>query len=178
MFPAVAAAVLPRRPRATAAFTLLEITIVIFLLLLLLGVAMPSLSGQFARQKLQSSFDRFDAVATTAQKRSVAEKRPYMVVWQGGGVVGVYPADLSAEERKKQGPAASLVPAGPATARTERYTLSRNASLTTDPAGVWTFWPTGNCEPVHVRYEGPSGHWEAVYNPLSARAEFKTFIAQ
>ena len=177
MFPAVAA-VLPRRPRAAAAFTLLEITIVIFLILLLLGVAMPSISGQFARQKLQNSFDRFDAVATAAQKRSVAEKRPYTVVWQREGILGVYPADLPADERKKQSPAASLVPAGPTTARTEHYTLSRTASLTADPAGVWTFWPTGNCEPVHVRYEGPSGHWEAIYNPLSARAELKTFIAR
>ena len=168
---------LPRRPRG-AAFTLLEIVIVISLVLLLLGVAMPSLSGQFSRQRLQGAFDRFDALATTAQKRSVSERRPYTLVWTRDGVVAVYPADLPANERKKHDPAASLVPAGPTTARTEHYTLTRDASLTADPAGVWTFWPTGNCEPVSVRYEGPSGHWEAVYNPLSAKADLKTFIAR
>ncbi|MBE7212063.1 MAG: hypothetical protein INR65_13665 [Gluconacetobacter diazotrophicus] len=174
MFPAVD---LPRRQRL-AAFTLLEITIVIFLILLLLGVAVPSISGQLARRNLQGTFDRFDALAVAAQRRSVAEKRPYTLVWTRDGTVGVYPADMPADVRKKQAPAASLVPAGPATARTERYTLVRAASLTADPAGIWTFWPTGNCEPVSVRYEGPSGRWEAVYNPLSARADFKTFIAR
>ncbi len=166
---------LPRRQRA---FTLLEITIVIFLILLLLGIAMPSMSGQLSRQRLQGTFDRFDTLALTAQKRSVAEKRPYTLVWTRDGTVQVYPANLPADERKKHGPTAALVPAGPTTARTEHYALARTAALAADPAGVWTFWPSGNCEPVDVRYEGPAGRWEAVYNPLSAKADLKTFLAR
>ena len=63
-------------------------------------------------------------------------------------------------------------------ARDEHYRLLRGASLATDPASVWTFWPTGNCEPVNIRYEGPAGQWEAVYNPLSATANLHTFIAR
>ena len=166
---------LPRRPRA---FTLLEITIVICLILLLLGVALPSITGQLSRQRLQKTLDNFDALALAAQKRSVAEKRPYTLVWTGDGDIQVYPADLAADERKKRGPTAALVPAGPSTARDERYTLVRDAALASNPAGVWTFWPTGNCEPVSVRYEGPSGHWEAAYNPLSAQADLKSFVAR
>ena len=77
--------------------------------------------------------------------------------------------------RRKHSPARST---GPATARTEHYTLVRNSALSKDTANVWTFWPTGNCEPVGIRYEGPSGKWEAVYNPLSAKADLHTFIAR
>ena len=165
-------------PRQQRAFTLLEITIVVCLILLLLGIGIPSISGQLSRQRLQRTLDNFDALAMTAQKRSVAEKRPYTLVWTREGVIQVYPADLPADERKKRGPTATLVPAGSSTARDEHYTLVRDAALANHPAEVWTFWPTGNCEPVNVRYEGPSGHWEAVYNPLSARANLKSFIAR
>ncbi len=170
-----AVVLLPRRQRA---FTLLEITIVVFLILLLLAVGMPSLSGQLSRQRLQGTFDRFDALAATARKRSVAESRAYTLVWTRDGSVQLYPADLAADERKKRGPTDSLVPAGNSADRDERYTLVREASLANNPANVWTFWPTGNCEPVAVRYEGPSGKWEAVYNPLSATASLNTFIAR
>ncbi len=167
---------LPRRRQR--AFTLLEICIAIFLIMLLLAVGLPSLSGQLSRQRLQGTFDRFDLLAAEAQKCSVAEGHPYTLVWTRDGTIQLYPADLTADERKKRGPAASLVPAGPTTDRTERYTLVRDASLANNPAQVWTFWPTGNCEPVGVRYEGPAGKWEAVYNPLSAKASIHTFIAQ
>lgn len=167
---------LPRRRQR--AFTLLEISIVVFLILLLLAVGIPSMSGQLSRQRLQGTFDRFDAFAISAQKRSIAEKRAYALVWSRDGTIGLYPADLSTDERKKNGPTATFSPAGSSTARDEHYALVRMASLAYDPANVWTFWPTGNCEPVEIRYEGPSGQWKAAYNPLSATATMHSFIAR
>ena len=93
--------------------------------------------------------------------------------------MGLYPADQPAADRKKRGPAAALPATGTPPLRDgEHYTLVRDASLSDQPAAVWTFWPTGNCEPVGVRYEGPRGHWEAVYNPLSVTATVRTFIAR
>ena len=169
----------PFPPRRQRAFTLIEIIIVVFLIVLMLGVAVPSFSGQMANHHLQKSFDRFDALVTEAQKRSVAERRPYALVWARDGSVGLYPADLPAADRKKQGPAVVLPAAdSPSLREGERYSLVRDASLSDHPAEVWTFWPTGNCEPVGVRYQGPHGHWEAIYNPLSVRATFNSFIAQ
>lgn len=170
-----AAVDLPPRQRA---FTLIEITIVIFLIMLLLAVAVPSFSGQLSRQRLERTFDRFDALAATAQQRSVAEHRSYVLVWTRDGSIHLYPADLPASERKKHDPTAVLNLTGGPSARDEHYALVRDASLSNDPVNVWTFWPTGNCEPVVVRYEGPGGHWEAVYNPLSVKATLNTFIAR
>ena len=155
-------------------FTLIEICVVLFLAVLLLSVAIPSLSGQLARRHLQEASDRLDALADRARERSVSENRPYVLVWEKGGAVSLYPADASDVVRNNNGPVSALKPIRP----DERYTLVRGASLTARPAAEWTFWPSGNCEPVSVRYEGGNGEWEASYNPLSGRSVFTRFIAR
>ena len=160
-----------RHPRG---FTLIEICIVLFLAIALISIAMPSLTGQLARRRLQEASDRLDALATRARERSISEHQPYVLVWEKEGGIALYPANASAVARNKAGPVSKLLP----TATNEHYTLVRNASLTAFPASVWTFWPTGNCEPVTVRYEGGSGEWEANYSPLSTRGTFTRFIAR
>ncbi len=155
-------------------FTLIEICIVLFLVIMLVSVAMPSLSGQLARRHLQEASDRLDELADRARERSVAEGRPYLLIWQKNGSIALYPADTTEAARNKSGPVSALTPSG----SNERYTLIRGASLTAQPAPEWTFWPTGNCEPVTVRYQGSSGEWEAAYSPLSGRGVFSKFLAQ
>ncbi len=158
---------------ARRGFTLIEMCVAIFIALLLMAVALPSLTGQSGRARLQGAFDRFDALVGEAQKRSVNEGRAYVLAWSEGGAIRLYPAGSSAKERRA-GPAAALIPA----AGSERYTLDRDASLTHSPAATWIFWPSGNCEPVKIRFEGPGGTWSAEYNPLSARGTITRFVAR
>jgi type II secretion system protein H len=158
---------------ARRGFTLIEMCVAICIGLLLLAVAVPSLTGQMGRQHLQQAYDRFDALVTEAQKRSVDEGRAYVLVWGDKGAIRLYPAAASAKERLF-GPTAALIP----TAGSEQYTLDRDASLTRSPAASWIFWPSGNCEPVIIRFSGPSGAWTAEYNPLSARGTLTRFVAR
>ena len=144
------------------------------LAVLLMAVAVPALAGQLARQKLQGAFDRFDTLVGVARERSVKNGKPYVLVWRKGGVY-LYSSDLSAEDRRKQGPTASEDFTAPSAGT---CSIVRGSSLTAQPAPEWTFWPTGNCEPVTIRYEGPGGHWEAAYNGLSGEGTFTSFIAQ
>ena len=163
----------PRRsPRH--GFTLLELCIVMALAVLLMAVAIPSLSGQLARKRLQDSFDRFDSLVGEARRHSVTEGKPYVLVWRKGGVF-IYPGDLSDEDRRKGGPTASV---DFSRAADGECSIVRGASLTAKPAPEWTFWPTGNCEPVLVRYEGPAGTWEAAYSGLSGQGTFNSFLAR
>ena len=162
-----------RRPDHRA-FTLLELCIVMALAVLLMAVAVPALSGQLARQKLQGTFDRFDALVADARKRSVTDGKPYVLVWKKGGVY-LYSSDVSEEDRRKNGPTAF---ADYSETANGTCSITRASSLTAKPAPEWTFWPTGNCEPVTIRYEGPGGKWEAAYNGLSSEGTFNTFIAQ
>ncbi len=155
-------------------FTLIEMCVVLFLAVLLMSVAIPSLSGQLARRRLQEASDRLDALADRARERSISEGRPYLLIWERGGSIALYPADTTQAARNKSGPVSALTP----TASNERYTLLRGASLSTNPAAEWTFWPTGNCEPVSVHYQSNAGEWEASYSPLSGRGVFSKFVAQ
>ena len=164
----------PTRPDRRCAFTLLEIVLAMCIVMVLLGVGLPSMRGQLARHKLQSAFDRFDTLAVEAQKRSVTDGEPYVLVWQKDGAIRLYPVAWNAEQRRRREAAAAWLPEGSG----ERYTLVRADALTPQPAAEWTFWPSGNCEPVTVKYQGSGGTWEAAYNPLSARGAFKSFLAR
>lgn len=165
-----------RRPLIATrdAFTLLEICIVLALAVLLVSIAMPSLAGQMGRKRLQNTFDRFDTLVGEARQRSATERKPYVLVWKKGGVA-LYPADLNAEERRKAGPAALADFSG---AGSGVCSIVRGASLSAKPAPEWTFWPTGNCEPVTVRYEGPEGTWETAYSGLSGVGTVNTFLVR
>ncbi len=154
-------------------FTLIEICVAISIALLLMAVALPSVTGQMGRQRLQQAFDRFDGLVTQAQRRSVQDGKAYLLVWDDEGAVRLYPADWTAKERRA-GPIAALMP----TAGREHYTLDRQSSLSRAPSASWIFWPSGNCEPVNVDFQGPNGTWTAQYNPLSARGTLTRFIVR
>ncbi len=147
---------------------------VMALIMMLLAVGLPSMRGQLGRHRLQGAFDRFDTLAVEAQKRSVTDGEPYALVWDKDGAIRLFPVAWNSQDRRKRAPAAIWVPAG----SHERYTLVHEGALTAAPPAEWIFWPSGNCEPVTVRYSGDfGGTWEAVYNPLSARSTFRSFLA-
>src|SRR5437762_13324387 len=69
------------------AFTLIEIALSIFILMLLLMLAVPSLSGVIASRRLKQSLDGFNNLVRQAQERSVTERRAYLIVWRKSGVL-------------------------------------------------------------------------------------------
>ncbi len=146
-----------------------------FLAMMLMALAVPSLTGVLSERRLQGSFDRFDALVIEAQRRSITEGKPFVLSWGKNGAVYLYPAEWTAQQRRKRGPLASAIPAG----ADGRPTLKR-ASL--NPGGAtsaeWMFWPSGTCEPAVIYSEGPAGEWQAAYNPLSARAKMQLFVSR
>src|SRR5437763_11795948 len=68
-------------------FTLIEIALSIFILLLLLMLAVPSLTGVMASKRLKQSMDQFNNLVRQAQQRSVTERRPYLIAWGKNSVV-------------------------------------------------------------------------------------------
>src|SRR2546430_7298674 len=80
---------LDRRP----GFTLVELAIAVTILVLLMMLAVPSMNGVLADRRLRRSLDGFNAIVREAQERSVAERRPYLIVW-GDGKVGLRPEGL------------------------------------------------------------------------------------
>jgi prepilin-type N-terminal cleavage/methylation domain-containing protein len=158
---------------ARRGFTLIEMCVAIGIALMLMAVALPSVTGQMGRERLQQAFDRLNALVAQAQQHSVNEGRAYVLVWTDDGTaLRLYPAAWNDKERRA-GSTAALIPAA-----NEHYWLDRDASLTRLPAPSWIFWPSGNCEPVSVRFDGPNGTWTADFSPLSARGTLSRFVVR
>lgn len=151
---------------ARAGFTLLEVCLAVFIAMLILTLAVPSIQGVLTDAKLRRTFDELDALARDAQTRSVTERRAYVLEWERDGVALRPQEPLTPEE---EAGVAHVV-----FRDKETIALNLTAALVKQPAPVWTFWPTGACEPATLAGEGSDGQWTAVYDPLTARAVFST----
>jgi len=152
------------------AFTLIEIALAIFILMLLLVLAVPSLSGVIASRRLKQSLDQFNNLVRQAQERSVTERRPYLIVWSKSGVL-LRPEVFGEDEEAK--PTAEFRLSKGAMLR-----LSLPAALAAKHPAEWIFWPSGNCEPAIVQFRGPAGLWAASYSPLTAQPEIAQYAAR
>ena len=152
------------------AFTLIEIALSIFILLLLLLLAVPSLSGVIANKRLKQSLDGFNQLVRQAQERSVTERRAYLIVWGKSSVV-LKPEIFTKDEEEKATSVLRL-PKG------SWIKISLPAALISKPPAEWIFWPSGTCEPARVQFRGPAGTWTADYSPLTAQPELTQYAAR
>lgn len=153
-----------------AGFTLVELAIAVVILVLLMMLAVPSMNGLLADRRLRRSLDSFNAVVREAQARSIAERRPYLIVWFEGKV-GLRPEGLGRGEDPEPMVKLKL-------GRGESLKVFFPAALLDKPPAQWIFWPSGNCEPTVVTYKGPDGSWKANYSALTARSETVDYVAK
>jgi len=151
-------------------FTLLELAIAVVLLVLLMMLAVPSMSGVMADRRLRKSLDSFNAIVREAQERCMAERRAYLIVWMDKGI-GLRPEGLLRGESPEPEMKIKI-------AKNESFRISFPAALIDDAPAEWIFWPSGNCEPATVSYQGRDGKWTANYSALTARAETVSYVAK
>jgi len=152
------------------AFTLIEIALSIFILLLILVLAVPSLSGVIANRRLRQSLDSFNQLVRQAQERSVTERRAYLIVL-GKNSVLLRPEVFAEGEEEKPTAALGL-------SKGSWIRMSLPAALLGKPPAEWIFWPSGTCEPATVQFRGPVGTWTANYSPLTAQPELTQYAAR
>ena len=152
------------------AFTLIEIALSIFILLLLLLLAVPSLSGVIANRRLKQSLDGFNQLVRQAQERSVTERRAYLIVWGKSSVV--LKPEIFTKDEEEKATAVLRLPKG------SWIKISLPAALIGKPPAEWIFWPSGTCEPAIVQFRGPAGAWTADYSPLTAQPELTQYAAR
>jgi len=156
--------------RRCRAFTLIEIVITVFILMLVLLLAVPSLTGVLADKRLRRSLDEFNGLVHQAQERSVSEHRAYLIIWGDRNVMLI--PEVFAKGETKQSVAQFELRRGDA------LTLSLPVALTKKPPGQWIFWPTGTCEPAIIQFKGRDGTWTANYSALTARAYLASYVAR
>ena len=152
------------------AFTLIEIALSIFILLLLLLLAVPSLSGVIANRRLKQSLDSFNQLVRQAQERSVTERRAYLIVWGKSSVV--LKPEIFTKDEEEKATAVLRLPKG------SWIKVSLPAALIGKPPAEWIFWPSGTCEPAIVQFKGSAGTWTADYSPLTAQPELTQYAAR
>lgn len=140
-----------------AAFTLLEICLTLVIGMVLILLAVPSVSGLLAEQRLHETWDRFEQLANSARLHSMKEQKVCRLVWSRHRIT------LIADKAELE---------GVTMADDESYEITRSAALINLPAEEWTFWPNGTCEPVIIRYHGRSGRWQVRFDALSSHGTF------
>ena len=156
--------------RSRQAFTLIEISIAVFIMLLIIMLAVPSMSGVMADRRLRRSLDDLNKLVRMAQERSVLDRRAYLIAWQKN-YLELRPAALKKDEEET--PTATLQ-----LARGDAFILDLPAALASDPPAEWAFWPTGTCEPAVVTFKGVAGTWSVRYAPLTGLPEIATYVAR
>ena len=151
-------------------FTLVELIIAIFILLLLIMLAVPSLNGVLADKRLHRSLDRFNDLVREAHERSLAEHRAYLIVWNDTFISLQPAAFLKTEEHQP----VDTVPIK----RHEQWSLELPAALVKKVPPEWIFWESGVCEPARVRFANGDGTWTAEYSPLSGLGELVTYASR
>ena len=151
-------------------FTLIEIAIAVVILVVILLLAVPSLTGVLADRRLRRSLDAVNRLVLQAQEFSIAERRAYLIVWREKQFVLRPEGFLQGEERK---PVATIN-----WQKGEAVTLTLPAAIEEDPPSEWIFWPSGNCEPAVVTYRGANGAWRAKYSALTARPELTDYAVR
>jgi Tfp pilus assembly protein FimT len=147
-----------------AAFTLLEICLVLAIGAVLILLAVPSVSGLLAEQRLHESFNKFQQFASSARSHSMREQKPYRLVWDKEGI-----AMLSTDRDSHGDP---VVVDHLDIGKEEAFQVARPAAFSPKPDAEWVFWPNGVCEPVVVSYKGPNGKWKASFDPLTSHGTF------
>jgi prepilin-type N-terminal cleavage/methylation domain-containing protein len=156
--------------RNSRGFTLIEIAISVFIMLLLLLLAVPSLTGVLADRRLHRTLEAMDELVQQAQQRSVLERRPYLVVWNKDSIV-LRPESFGKDEEDRPITVLQLKPG-------DAFQLSLPTALEDDPPAEWVFWPSGTCDPAVIRFKGTDGSWTASYSPLTARPELSNYAAR
>ena len=144
-------------------FTLVEIVISIFILLLLVSLAVPSLNGVLAGKRLHRSLDRFNDLVRQAHERSLAEHRAYLIVWNDSFISLQPAAFLKTEEHQP-------IDTIPIT-RHDRWSLELPAALMKKVPPEWVFWESGVCEPARIKFASNDGSWTTEYSALSGLGE-------
>lgn len=157
--------------RKVEAFTLVEIVIAVFIILLVLTLAVPSVRGVLADRRLRRSLDEMNRFVRLAQERAIVDRRTYLISWGKDHLI-LRPEAFMEDEDPEQPTAAMQLQRGDA------YVLNLPAALAEDPPSDWAFWPSGTCEPAVITYKGPAGGWTANFSALTARGELAAYATK
>ena len=157
-------------------FTLLEISLVLAILVILIGVAVPYMGGFFKEEAIRSSARELEIYAKTARLRAMQEQVPWRIRFHPDRFELGPVRDRTANGLGEAG-GETVADAGAEVFRT--HTLPDGLVCEVLPwrgrgwqevkeENAWIFQPTGVCEPLHVRFRKDDSWMQIGFHPLTA----------
>jgi type II secretory pathway pseudopilin PulG len=158
------AASIGRSGRGAPGYTLLEIALVVSIIVLLVGAAVPLSSGFIREQRLRDAVRELLVLAKTARTDAMTTGRAAEVVFGKRGFYLRRPGEEEPSESVKlaRGMSYQLLP------------FSADKPMRPD-GQRWIFQPTGLCEPLSVRIMENEAWIEVRFDPLTAGIEDESY---
>ena len=166
------------RTKQAGAFTLIEIALAMFIVVLVIGIGLPFAMGIGHEGLLRDPARELRQMALTARRRAVTQQRTVEILLENDRYV-LRDAILADSTSKAQ-----IEPETKAEDVAE-YTLPRDVSYTIKrwdetkfarkADASWRFLPTGLCEPITVHFTRDQDFLEFSFNPLTAQTEDESF---
>jgi type II secretory pathway pseudopilin PulG len=155
-----------RTTRLNLGFTLLEISLAVVIGLMMLSLALPSMRGLFAEQRLRERMEEFERFVGKAADLARTSKKEVRLRWESGGIRIVPEQELTGDNLPVSEGWDFFV-----LDKEETLLLTRTAARDQNPPAEWSFWPESVREPVELAYVGPGGAWELRFGALLAEPE-------
>ncbi len=173
------------RPAArSAGFTLIEIVVTLFIVLIILGTAVLSIDSVMKESRLQKEATAVKLAARKSLRTALAERQSYTITFRPTyfTVAPTYPAAVPEEvlaARQRRGSRGrqeeEVLPPGGVRHDFEEgmfLQVRRWGEVNWRPPGElgdrWVFEPSGICEPISVRLNHETSFVELTFNPLTA----------
>lgn len=150
-------------------FTLLEISLVVVIGFMMLGLATPTIRGLFAEQHLRERMHQFEEFVHRAGALAKTSRAEVRLIWEKEGVRMVTenpPLEENLLSSGEGAPAETAAGEFFALDKHEDLSLVRVAARDREPLAEWSFWPAGVREPVEIYYSGTGGRWALRFNAL------------
>jgi type II secretory pathway pseudopilin PulG len=161
-------------------FTLIEVLVSFFLLMLIIGVGALSLSAQSDKKKLVEPASEFKALARKGLQLAISNRRPFAIALREDGFA-LGEANIRVDNEfpgsdDDEGSSSTI----------KNYQLDDDMRLEVrrwgdkhfrPPDGdSWVFEASGICEPLSVRLYHPAGVIEMEFNPLTAKVAEQSLV--
>lgn len=161
-------------------FTLLELCVVMFILLLFIGLAMPAIDSAFTEQRVRNDAHEISLMVKTAMQQSLDEHRPYFLSMAQPEVMLSSASPAAKNEAEDNATQADTPPDSPDFFVS--YQLdSQNKILSPDPdkprswrplpSITWIFQPGELCPLPRLRLVRGTAWLEMNFNPLTGNTE-------
>jgi type II secretion system protein H len=160
-------------------FTLLELCVVLFIMALLAGAAMPAMNSAFTEQALRSDSHELSVMVKTAMIKSREQGRSYVIRLDGknlalepaAGAVSSAPSEVGKDDADDDVPPEVISQTHTLGNVIKFPDVEKKNAWESLPSVTWTFDPAGLCPLPRVRLERGDAYIELSFNALTGDVE-------